>query len=150
MKKSFLTVSLLLLFTAIHAQVKNPVAWNFSAQQISKGQYEVRLSATLEKGWHIYSQTTPEGGPAPTQIQFTRNPLLQLSGEIRELGQLEQHHEPLFGVDVKQYSNKVEFVQVLQTKGRAKTNLSGKITYMLCNEQECLPPKTISFSILIK
>jgi thiol:disulfide interchange protein DsbD len=53
-------------------------------------------------------------------------------------------------VDVQQYSGEVSFVQAVQMKGRAKTNLSGKITYMLCDAKECLPPKTIPFSILIK
>lgn len=150
MKNILIVISLVFCASFAQAQVINPVQWSFSAKSLGKGQYEVRITATLESGWHIYSQSTAEGGPVPTQFVFTRNPLLQLTGEVKELGDLEQHHEPLFGVDVQQYSGKVSFVQTLQVKGRAKTNLSGKITYMLCNAKECLPPKTIPFSILIK
>jgi DsbC/DsbD-like thiol-disulfide interchange protein len=43
-------------------------------------------------------------------------------------------------VDVKYYSNKVDFVQTVKVRGNAKTTLSGTVTFMVCNDHECLPP----------
>src|SRR5579875_1559752 len=104
MKKLSLLVLTVMLLNAVHAQVKDPVRWSFFSKKINASTYEVHLTATIESGWHTYSQTTPEGGPVPTSISFTKNPLLTLEGKTKEIGKLEQHNEPLFGVDVKQFS----------------------------------------------
>jgi len=152
-KRSLFQVLVLILLLApagILAQVKNPVKWTYSAKKISTGKYELRMTAIVEKGWHIYSQKTPEGGPVPTEFTFTKNPLVTLSGPVNEVGKLETHFEKLFDVDVKQYSDKVDFVQVVTVKGTVKTNVNGKVEYMLCNDKECLPPKKLDFSIALQ
>ena len=60
------------------------------------------------------------------------------------------HFEEVFDIDTKYYNNKVEFVQVVNVKGNAKTNLTGTVEYMACNDRECLPPKSVPFSIALK
>ena len=147
------TLTLLLAIfvaTFCFAQLKNPVKWTFSSKKIDATTYEVHMSVNLESGWHIYSQTTPDGGPVPTTIEYTKNPLLKLEGSAKETGKLEQRHEELFGVDVKQYSNKVDFTQTVKIKGNVKTTLNGTIEFMTCNDHECLPPTKQSFSIALK
>lgn len=147
---NLLVLILLLAPAGIIAQVKNPVKWNYSAKKLSAGKYELRMTAILEKGWHIYSQSTPEGGPVPTTFTFTKNPLVTLTGPIKEVGKLETHFEKLFDVDVRQYSDKVDFVQTVTVKGTVKTNMAGKVEYLLCNDKECLPPKKVDFSIALQ
>ncbi len=134
----------------VSAQVKDPVRWSFSAKRINDNTFQVHLTANIENGWHLYSQTTPEGGPVPTTIEFAKNPLLVIDDKAKEVGKLEQHHEPLFGVDVKQFSNKVEFVQTVKMKGKVKTALNGTVEFMTCNDHECLPPKSQKFSIALQ
>ena len=150
MKKNYFVV--LLLIAAAHgfSQVKDPVKWTYTSKKIDESTFEINLTATVDPSWHIYSQTTPEGGPSATVISFTKNPLIQLEGEVNELGKLEQKHEELFGVDVKQFSNKVSFVQTVRLKGKAKTAITGTIEFMTCNNRECLPPKTEKFSVSLK
>lgn len=150
MKKLLVICLLAMPFQKMLAQVKNPVSWTFSARQLSANSYEVHLTASMEEGWHVYSQTTPDGGPVPTRIEFTKNPLLILKGEPVEKGDMDSHFEPLFGVQVKQYSDKVDFVQIVKTRAKVKTALSGKLVFMTCNDRECLPPATKTFSIAIK
>ena len=135
---------------ASFAQMQNPINWSFSSKKIGEGKIEVHLTATIQRGWHTYSQTTPDGGPAPTSITFNRNPLLTMQGSAQEVGKLEQHNEPLFGVDVKQFSNKVDFVQVFSLKASAKTAITGSVEYMVCNDKECLPLKDVKFSVAIQ
>jgi DsbC/DsbD-like thiol-disulfide interchange protein len=147
---NFIVLILLLAPAGIMAQIKNPVKWNYSAKKLSAGKYELRMTAILEKGWHIYSQNTPEGGPVPTTFTFTKNPLVTLTGPIKEVGKLESHFEKLFDVDVKQYSDKVDFVQTVTVKGTVKTNMAGNVEYILCNDKECLPPKKVDFSIALQ
>ena len=150
MKKLFSLLVLLPITMTCFSQVENPISWTFSAKRIDATTYEVHLTAKMEDGWHIYSQTTPEGGPVPTEIIFNKNPLLILDGNIKEIGKLEQRLEVLFGVDVKQFSGKVDFVQVIKRKVSAKTNITGNIKFMTCNDEMCLPPKSLPFTISVQ
>ena len=149
MRKILLLAVIVLFSTASFAQIKDPVNWSFSSKKIDATTYEIRLTASLEPGWHIYSQTTPDGGPIATTISYTKNPLLVVEGNTKEIGKLEQKHEPLFGVDVKQFSDKVEFVQVVKLKSKAKTTINGTVEFMSCNDHECLPPSKEKFSIAL-
>jgi hypothetical protein len=150
MKKIFALALSFVVLNGVNAQVKDPVQWAFTAKKINATTYEVHLTANIENGWHLYSQTTPDGGPVPTSIELSKNPLLVIDGSAKEMGKLEQHHEPLFGVDVKQFSGKVDFVQTVKLKGKAKTALNGSVEFMTCNDHECLPPKTQKFSVALK
>ncbi len=147
MKKNVLLALCMMALQVLHAQVKNPVQWSFTTKKINAKTVELHLTATIEKGWHIYSQTTPEGGPVPTTVTLVTNPVLQLTGKIKELGKLEQHHEKLFGVDVKQFSGKVTFVLTVTKKAAVKTTIAGTVEFMACNDHECLPPKKQDFSV---
>lgn len=150
MRRMLTLVIAVFVTTLAFSQVKNPVKWSFSSKKIDATTYEVSMTATIERGWHIYSQTTPDGGPVPTSLEFTKNPLVSLQGAAKETGKLEQRHEELFGVDVKQYSNKVDFVQTVKVKANVKTTLNGAVEFMTCNDKECLPPTKQTFSIALK
>src|SRR5665647_1012682 len=149
--KKLVTASFLLLFTnLLFAQIQNPVSWSATAKKISDKTYEIHLTANIQKGWHVYSQTTPDGGPVPTNITFTKNPLLTFEGNAKEVGKLEKHAEPLFGVDVKQFSNNVDFVQVVKLKANVKTSADVAVEFMVCNDRQCLPPTTKKFTVALK
>lgn len=148
--KRIITISFLLLFTNIlFAQIQNPVEWTATSKKIADKTYEVHITATIDHGWHIYSQTTPDGGPVPTSITFIKNPLVIVEGKAKEVGKLEKHNEPLFGVDVKQFSNTVDFVQLVKLKAPVKTSLNMAVEFMVCNDRQCLPPSTRKFSVAL-
>lgn len=150
MKKIFPLLFLLFVGNHLRAQViKNPVDWTVTTKKIADKTYEVRLTATMKKGWHIYSQFTPDGGPLPTVISLSKNPLVTLSGATKEIGTMEQRFEPLFNVNVKQFSNKVDFVQVIKLKANVKTSIEVGVEFMTCDEKTCLPPVTKKFTVSI-
>lgn len=144
MKISLLIGVLLGFFIRSHAQ---EIQWSYHIEKIGARKYAVHLTAALSDPWHTYSQTTPLGGPLPTSIQFAKNPLLAFDGQPKEVGKLEQIHDEAFGVDVKYYQNKVDFVTNVELKSDLKTNVSGTIKYMVCTDEQCLPPATASFSL---
>lgn len=149
MKKLFFLFLSFLFVSAVFAQ--NPVSWSFASKKLSENVYEVRLTAAIQPGWHLYSQNQPEDAIAiPTSFNFNNNPLLALDGKLKELGKLEKYKDPTLGVTANQYSNKVDFVQVVKVKGKAKTNVTGKLEYQTCDDKKCLPPKTVNFSIALK
>ena len=149
MKKIILFLLFSWVYTVICAQTPEPIVWKSSTKKIAVNTYELHCTATIEKGWHTYSQTTPEGGPVPTSLSFSKNPIATLVGVVKEVGELEKHNEPLFGVIVKQFSDKVDFVQTVKLKASVKTNIAGTVDYMLCNNKECLPPAKKTFSVFL-
>ncbi len=151
MRKIILVFVMALFSQLNHAQVQKPVKWVFTSKNLGGGKYEIHLTATIASGWHTYAQNTPEGGPVPTAVAFNKNPLVILDGKTTEVGDLKKHNEPLFGVDVYEYANKLDLVQIVKLKTpKAKTTLTGSVTFMVCNNKQCLPPSEESFSIPLK
>lgn len=136
----------LFLFTNSNAQVENPVKWSYTAKKVSGNNYELHLTATIDGKWHMYAQDAGEG-PEPTSISFSPNPLVKLDGKVRESGELEKSYDPNFKSTLKYYSNKVDFIQKVKLRSTAKTLVKGTVTYMVCDDRKCLPPKEIPFSI---
>ena len=148
MKKLLICFSFLFLASALKAQISNPIVWSYSAVKVADKTYEIHISAALEEKWHIYSQQAGEG-PEPTSFVFTINPLVQLVGKVKELGKLEESFDPNFNSTLRFYSEKVDFVQKVKLKNNTSTVLKGTLTYMVCNDRKCLPPRDISFSVKI-
>ena len=139
---SFFTVGLL------SAQGLNPVSWSFTSKKISDNVYELQMIANIQQGWHVYSQSQPKDAIAqPTTVVFNKNPLVELDGKLKEAGNLEKFKDKELDISANQYSNKVVFSQRVKVKGKAKTNVTGKLTYQTCNDEKCLPAKTINVSI---
>lgn len=133
-----------------NAQQKDPVHFNYTTQKIADKQYELRISATMDQGWHLYSQTQLRDAIAqPTKITFSKNPFLTIIGSPKEIGRKEQHELKELGITNIQYQGKVDFVQSVTLKAKVRTYLSGSITYQVCTEESCLPAKTVAFKIPI-
>lgn len=143
---------LLMLATVIGAQAQmlNPVKWTFTSKKVKGDIYEVHMTADVQSGWTIYSQKTPEGGPLPTKITFTKNPEVLVGGEVKEVGSLGKKHEDVFGVDVLYYKDKVDFVQLVKLKSKKPSKLAGKVEFMACDNQQCLPPEEVPFSVSLQ
>lgn len=149
MKLSVLIASVLLTIS-VQAQL-NPVTWSFSAKKVADKTYEVQMVATMQTGWHLYSQIQPDDAIAiPTTFTITPNPLFTLDGKIKEVGKMEVMKDKDLGVSANQYSKTVTFVQKIKLKANVKTNFKGNVEYQTCDDKKCLPPKTVNFDIAIK
>ena len=146
MRKALLSV-FLILTCAIEVFAQTPYAWSYTAKKTGDKSYEIHCTVNLNAPWHTYSQFTPDGGPVPTKFVFTKNPLYTLDGDVKEEGKMITKHETVFGVDVKYFDGQVDFIQKVKLKSTAKTNFSGAVTFMVCNDEQCLPPATQKFSV---
>ena len=135
-------LSLFMVFTAVAAmaQSSRQVKWDFTAKKISDKTYEVHMTANISGEWHLYAQNVGVDGPVPTTFTFTKNPLLAFDGKIKEQGKVIKKKEEVWGGVVNYYENTVNFVQIVKIKGSAKTNLAGKVEFMVCDDEKCLTP----------
>ena len=148
MKQNIICLSFCLM--SFFARSQEQVKWTFSAKKLADNSYEIHLKASLDEGWHIYSQATPQGGPLPTKITFVKNPLLMFLGAIKENGNIERYHDQTFDVEVTAYADSVDFVQLVRLRGKAKTSILGTIGYMVCTSGECTPPLKMKFLIKLE
>lgn len=133
------------------AKAQNPVSWTFTAKKVADKTYEIHMTANIQDNWHLYSQTQPDDAIAmPTTFTINPNPLFTLEGKIKEVGKLEKFHDAKLDLSANQYSNTVNFVQVVKLKANVKTNFSGNVEFQTCDDKKCLPPKTVNFNIALK
>lgn len=150
MKKLLVLVAIAFTVTTANAQL-NPVSWTFTAKSLGDKKYEIHMTANLQNGWHLYSQSQPADAVAmPTSFTLNSNPLLKLDGKIKEVGKMQKFHDATLDVSANQYSTTVDFVQVVKLSAKVKTNLSGTVEYQTCDDHKCLPPKKVNFSVAIK
>jgi len=123
------------------------VKWDFTSKKIDDKTYEVRIAATIEGNFHIYAQNLGIEGPVPTTFTFVKNPLVILNGKPKEVGKIIKKHEEVWGGDVSFFEKKVDFIQIVQLKSKVKTNIGGKVEFMVCDDKKCLPPSEVSFKV---
>ncbi len=146
--KHLLPIIALLITGSVLAQSEKEVQWTFAAKKISDNTYEIHMTARVNDDWHIYSQEAGDG-PFATAFTFSKNPLINLEGKVKEAGKVKKVYEKSFETEVRYYENTVSFIQVVKVKGKGKTNVSGKVEFMVCNDSRCLPPSAVDFKINI-
>jgi thiol:disulfide interchange protein DsbD len=127
---------------------KAKVNWKFSSKKIAEGKYELHMTATVPSGWHLYSQFTGEG-PVATSFKFNKNALVTLDGKVKEIGKMTTVNDAIWKNKQKFFSGEVDFVQNLKIKSKIKTNISGEVEFMICDDRNCLPPSTQKFNITL-
>lgn len=137
---------LLALPAFAQAQILNPVKWDYTTQKINDSTYALNMRASIDNGWHVYSQNAGDG-PIPTSFTFDNNPQVKLIGNVEEKGQEVKTFDKVFNSQLRYYENEVDFVQKVIVKGN--TTLKGTLEYMVCNDVNCLPPKDVPFSFQI-
>lgn len=147
MKLLFTSLFFFGCFLCLH--VNGQVSWSFSAKKLNDKTYEIHLKASVDDPWHIYSQNSPKGGPVPTKIVFSKNPLIVLTGKANENGDMHIEHSEVFGIDVYSFADSVDFVQTIKLKNKIKTTVSGTIEFMACTDQQCMTPQKIPFTVKI-
>lgn len=149
MKRIALILALIFTTTiTAFAQLENPVTWSYAAKKTGKNEATIYLKATIEEGWHIYSQNLKPGGPNKTIITFAPSKDFTLVGKPIEPKPITKF-EKVFKMDVSYFEDAVVFQQKIKLN-KATTAIKGKVEFMVCNEKQCLPPSEVTFSVPVK
>lgn len=147
--KRLYTLTLLFIFyaTASFAQILTPVKWKFDVEKINDTEYKLKYTATIDKGWTVYSQFTSEDGPVPTTINYEEMSGIELVGKAAEKGAKKEGMDVFFGVNVVKFLADKPFVieQKIKVKDASKP-IKGYVNYMACDHEKCLPPSDVDFS----
>ena len=138
-------ISVALLTIKAHAQMEDPVHWNYGAKKINAGEAILFVKATIEDGWHIYSAYQPAGGPVKTSFQFAASKEYALIGKIAEPTPVTKY-EKSFSMNVMFFQKEVIFQQKIKLK-KDQVTVKGSLNFMTCNDKKCLPPDDVEFNI---
>lgn len=148
MKNLFLFAIGLLISISASSQILKPVKWSYAAKKTSKTEATLYLKATIEEGWHIYSQNLPVGGPVKTSFNFEASKVYKPVGKTIEPKPITKF-EKSFDMNVSYFEKSVIFQQRVKLTGD-RASVKGTLEYMVCDDSQCLPPETVAFSIPIK
>lgn len=140
-----------LIAVSVSAQIGSAkqVSWTYSSKKIADKTYQLLITATIHGNFHLYATKAGIDGPIPTTLHFTANPLLNFEGGVLEKGKRITKYESAWGGTVNFFEKTVTFIQNVKARSHAKTHVNGKIEFMVCNDDMCLPPAEITFKIPI-
>ncbi|HEY9194663.1 MAG TPA: protein-disulfide reductase DsbD N-terminal domain-containing protein [Mucilaginibacter sp.] len=136
----------LLICAGVYAQIETPVKWAYAAKKLNAKEAVVYLKATIQPGWHIYSLNVPDGGPIKTSFEFAKSKDYAPVGNTTEPTPISKF-EKAFSMNVTYFEKEVVFSQKVALKAAGATKVTGKLTYMTCNDKKCLPPEDVDFTI---
>ena len=144
--KKLLVLFLVFAVYNVQAQILEPVKWSFSSKKVSDKEANLIITAKINAGWHVYSQFIEEGGPIPTSFKFTPSGDYRLSGKVAEFPKAVSAFDKNFDMQIAWHEKEVIFTQKV-TLNKSKTTVSGVLEFMVCNDEKCLPPTEVEFTI---
>jgi thiol:disulfide interchange protein DsbD len=133
----------------LFSQVFEPVKWVTSTEKVSETEYVLISTATIDSGWHLYSQDVPDGGPIPTSFTYKTNSDFSLISNTSE----EEGHtvdDPVFDMRIKFFENKAEFRQRITVVNKELSIVEGEVEFMVCDDEKCLPPGYVDLQFNLK
>jgi thiol:disulfide interchange protein DsbD len=146
MKKIFLAIAFFTIF-GMNAQILDPVKWNTSIVKKTNTEFLLIMKATIEKGWHLYSQFTPDGGALPSEFIFKNQ-----QGNFEKIGKVtespfEKAYNDIFKVEEYFFENEAVFIQKIKVTNTKMDKVFVALSYQVCNESCLQKKKTFEFDI---
>lgn len=143
-KKCFL---LLLMFIALaaHAQIQEPVKFKTELKTLSDTEGEIVFTATVDKGWHVYSTELGDGGPVSATFNVDKITGAELAGKLKPTGKEISTYDKLFEMNVRYFENMAQFIQKIKFTSDAYA-IEGYLEFGACNDESCLPPTQVPFN----
>jgi thiol:disulfide interchange protein DsbD len=133
---------------------ESPVHWTAKAPAaaVRAGEiFEVKLDATLDGEWHLYSATQPPGGPIPTRFSLLTGAPFALSFAVKQTAP-KTTFDQNFGIQTEFFSESAEFWVPIKVAEEAKAgnyDLTVQAVYQVCNDQMCLPPHKVPIALKV-
>lgn len=146
MKKSVALLLFLSFFLTSFAEILDPINWSYNSKKINENTIEVTFTAAIDAGWHLYGLKLPDGGPMPTKFSYGSRQNIKAIGSIQAKSKLIEKYDDMFELELNWYVNTAVFVQEFKITG-SPYKISGQISYMGCNDENCINPEPYEFEI---
>lgn len=142
MKKGLI---LLFLFIGFGVFAQDQVQWSVD---FNSEKSEIEITAKMAEGWHLYSQTiSNDVGPIPTEFRFENNQDIKFIGKVGEPKPIVEF-DPNFEANLSYFKSEALFTQEIELLNPTSTSVT--VSYMVCNEEMCMPPTDQVIKIELK
>lgn len=138
-----LAASLLMIMAAVAQEM--PVHFSTTQKRVGDDELAVTFSATIDKGWHLYSTGLGDIGPTSAELHTEKAEGVKPIGTLRARGKEINEYDDMFGARLRYFENSVTFEQRYKITGE-RYAVAGYLLYGACNDQMCLPPSQVEFS----
>ncbi len=147
MRHFFAFVLFALFGISAQAQIQQPVKWSMESRALGQDEYLLVFKARIDPKWAIYSQfLESDDGPIPTSFQFDEGDHYERIGKVEESGPHRKDvFDPIFEMQLVKFYDEATFTQKIKAKDKSKP-VSGYLTFMTCDDTQCLPPTDVDFS----
>jgi len=140
MKKLIVILVAFFALANVTAQVKKPVKWTTKTEKISDTEFNLVMNATIESGWHMYSQFTPDGGPLPIFLTFkNQKGNFELVGKAKESPYKKEFNKD-FEVDEYYFESKATLTQRVKIINYKTDKIIVNVDFQACQNQ-CINDK---------
>ena len=143
--KKILSICLLLIAVVAQAQIQEPVKFKSELKTLAAGEAEIVFTATIDKGWHVYSTDLGDGGPISATFNVEKISGATVVGKLQPKGKEIASYDKLFEMNVRYFESTAQFVQKLKLTG-GDYKIKGFLEYGACNDENCLPPTQVEFN----
>ena len=144
MKKLFSFLLLSFVAYVLQAQIQDPVKFKTELKSLSDTEAEIVFTATIDKGWHVYSTELGDGGPISATFNVDSKSGIEPVGKLKPVGKEIATFDKLFEMKVRYFENTAKFIQKVKFTGGAYA-IEGYLEYGACNDESCLPPTQVPF-----
>ncbi len=139
-------LSILFLFGALvsSAQMVDPVRFQSAMKMLKGSEAEIVFTADIDPGWHVYSTDLGQDGPIEASFHADKTDGVELVGKLTPRGTLTKKYDNMFGMELKYFENKGQFVQKIRFV-KSEYDLSCFLEYGACSDEMCLPPTQVEF-----
>ena len=152
MKQKLIVVLALLCLLPIAAfsQMASPVKWNIKIEKGNDNTGIVVFSATIDKGWHLYSTDLPEGGPIPTSVKWEDLKNVELVSDLVADKAPYEEMDMNFNMKLRWWTDNIVLRQKVKFINGNDYTITGYVRFMVCNDQTCLSPQNEEFNLSSK
>ena len=143
--KKIVSICLLLIAVVAQAQIQEPVKFKSELKTLAAGEAEIVFTATIDKGWHVYSTDLGDGGPISATFNVEKISGATVVGKLQPKGKEIASYDKLFEMNVRYFESTAQFVQKLKLTG-GDYKIEGFLEYGACNDENCLPPTQVEFN----
>ena len=143
--KKIVSICLLLIAVVAQAQIQEPVKFKSELKTLAAGEAEIVFTATIDKGWHVYSTDLGDGGPISATFNVEKISGATVVGKLQPKGKEIASYDKLFEMNVRYFESTAQFVQKLKLTG-GDYKIEGFLEFGACNDENCLPPTQVEFN----
>ena len=147
-KKFGILLLSLLAFAATASAQPSPVMWSIKAERVDSTVYDVKVSAMIDRGWHIYDFGPYDNSLNPTRIAVAESDACRTVGGVTADKEPHRAYDDLFGMEIGTWDGQVTFTQRVELLAPSAT-VNVTVEYSACDDRSCMPPQEEELSVAL-